>query len=155
MLVIDIVSLNVALVKSLFSRLGPLALIATPSITTLAISPFSSYDPINLPKMVVLVTGASLLLVPLLASLRSLVSINSVFISLVLAFVVALLVAFLRNPAPYAQQLWGVWGRSTGLLTYIAFVVVLLSTILFPLSQKKGLLGKYLKDFHISLRHTP
>jgi O-antigen ligase len=120
------------------SRFEPIVLIATPTITTLVISPFSSYDPINLPKMLVLVTGASLLLVPLLARLRSLVGINSLFISVALAFIVTLMIAFFRNPAPYAQQLWGVWGRSTGLLTYIAFVVVLLSTILFSFRSGGG-----------------
>jgi len=55
---------------------------------------------------------------------------------LVLALIVGLIFAFLRNPAPYSQQLWGVWGRSTGLLTYIAFVVVLLSTILYSLKSE-------------------
>jgi O-antigen ligase len=129
---------NVTLVKSSMSRFEPIVLIATPTITTLVISPFSSYDPINLPKMLVLVTGASLLLVPLLARLRSLVGINSLFISVALAFIVTLMIAFFRNPAPYAQQLWGVWGRSTGLLTYIAFVVVLLSTILFSFRSEGG-----------------
>jgi O-antigen ligase len=128
----------VSLVDSLISRFERIVLITTPTITTLAISPFSSYDPINVPKMLVLVSGASLLLVTLLASLRSLVSINILFISAALAFVVTLVIAFLRNPAPYAQQLWGVWGRSTGLLTYIAFVVVLLSTILFSFRSGGG-----------------
>ena len=129
-------------VYSLIYRFGLIVLIVTSTITTLAISPFSSYDPINAPKMLVLVSGASLLLIPLLASLRSLVGINTLFISLVLALVSALLVAFLRNPAPYAQQLWGVWGRSTGLLTYIAFVVVLLSTMLFSFKSE----GKTLRQ---------
>jgi len=119
------------LVKSLISRFEPVVLIATPTIATLAISPFSSYDPINLPKMLALVTGASLLLVTLLANVRSLFGINTLFISVAMTFVVTLIIASFRNPAPYAQQLWGVWGRSTGLLTYIACVVVLLSTILF------------------------
>ena len=113
-----------------------MVLIVTSTITTLAISPFSSYDPINLPKMFVLVTGASLLLVPLLTNLRLLFGINPLFVSSVLALVSALLVAFVRNPAPYAQQLWGVWGRSTGLLTYIAFFVVLLSTMLFSFKSE-------------------
>ena len=130
-------SRNVTLVKSLMSRFEPVVLIATPTITTLAISPFSSYDPVNLPKMLVLVTGASLLLVPLLASLRSLVGINSPFISVALAFIVTLMVAFFRNPAPFAQQLWGVWGRSTGLLTYVAFVVVVISTMLFSFKSEE------------------
>ncbi len=123
--------------QSLSSRFGPVVLIVTSTLTTLAISPFSSYDPINLPKMLVLVTGASLLLVTVLASARSLVGINTLFVSLALAFVVALMIAFLSNPAPYAQQLWGVWGRSTGLLTYIAFVVVLLSTITFSFKSEE------------------
>ena len=134
--IIDGLSRNVTSVKSLLSRFEPVVLIATPTITTLAISPFSSYDPINLPKMLVLVTGASLLLLTLLASLRSLVGINTPFVSVALAFVVALMIAFLGNPAPYAQQLWGVWGRSTGLLTYISFVVVLLSAMLFSFKSE-------------------
>jgi O-antigen ligase len=127
----------VTLVRSLMSRFELVVLIATPTITTLAISPFSSYDPINLPKMLVLVTAASILLVPLLTRSRLLFSINAAFSYLVLAIVAGLIVAFLRNPAPYSHQLWGVWGRSTGLLTYIAFVVVLLSTILFSFKSEE------------------
>ena len=134
---IDSLSRNVMLVNASMSRFQPVVLIATPTITTLAITPFSSYDPINLPKMLVLVTGASLLLVTLLSSARSLVGINTLFVSLALTLVGALIIAFLRNPAPYAQQLWGVWGRSTGLLTYTAFVVVVLSTILFSFKSEE------------------
>ena len=122
--------------QSLSLKFGSVVLIVTSTVTTLAVSPFSSYDPINLPKMLVLVTGASLLLVPLLANLKLLVGINTLFISSVLVLVSTLLVAFLRNPAPHAQQLWGVWGRSTGLLTYIAFVVVLTSTILLSFKSE-------------------
>ena len=87
--------------------------------------------------MLVLVSGASILLVPLLTRLRLLFSIHAAFSYLVLALVAGLIVAFFRNPAPYSHQLWGVWGRSTGLLTYIAFVVVLLSTILFSFKSEE------------------
>ena len=103
--IIDGISRNVTLVRSLMSRFELVVLIATPTITTLAISPFSSYDPINLPKMLVLVIGASILLVPLLTRLRLLFSIHAAFSYLVLALVAGLIFAFLRNPAPYSQQL--------------------------------------------------
>ena len=124
------------------SRLQRIILISTPTLTTLAISPFSSYDPINLPKMFVLVTGASILAAPLMVELRSLFTLNSLFLFMTFAFVATLLIAFFRNPTPFSQQLWGIWGRSTGLLTYIAFIIVLLSTILFSFRSEEDILRR-------------
>ena len=39
--------------------------------------------------------------------------------------------SFFSNSAPWYQQLWGTWGRSTGLVTYISFLIVMLASMFF------------------------
>jgi hypothetical protein len=42
-------------------------------------------------------------------------------------FVVSLGIVIFLNSAPWSQQLWGVWGRATGFVTYLAFIIIMLS----------------------------
>ncbi len=97
-------------------------------LTTLAINPWFAYDPINLPKMLVMSTGAAFLFGSLAfgikTSLRDKFFINAISI----LFLIALAISFLSNSAPWYQQLWGTWGRSTGLITYFSFVVIMLAS---------------------------
>ena len=95
--------------------------------STLAINPWTAYDPINLPKMFVLSTGAAFLLGWLLADFKSINRVNRILSIFSATFVTSYLISFFINPAPTYQQFWGVWGRSTGLLTYLAFIVLMLS----------------------------
>lgn len=103
-------------------------LIGTAVLTTLAISPGIGYDPINLPKMLVVVTGASLLLMPLISGLGAIYMRDKVFPFLLLILALGLAISLFTNSAPKGQQLWGAWGRSTGLLTYFAFFVLMLTS---------------------------
>ena len=105
-------------------------ILSTASLATLAISPGLGYDPINLPKMIIVVTGASILLIPLLRNYLELLSSNSIFTLATLFFSLTMIIAFFTNSAPLSQQLWGVWGRSTGLLTYLSFIICMLSAAL-------------------------
>ena len=99
----------------------------TAILATVTVSPWISYDPINLPKMLIVVTGAALLLgtffvigINLIGELPRAYLYLSIFLAL------ALIYSIFVNESPWSQQLWGVWGRSTGLLTYLSFVVLML-----------------------------
>ena len=105
-------------------------ILSTAALATLAISPGFSYDPINLPKMTIVVTGASILLIPLLRNYLELLKSNSLFTLSTLFLSLTMIIAFFTNSAPLSQQLWGVWGRSTGLLTYLSFIICMLSAAL-------------------------
>jgi len=98
------------------------------AFTTLAINPWFAYDPINLPKMLVLSIGAGFLLGGLFFDSAWRSNLSILLISGF--FALFLFISFFANSTDKFQQLWGVWGRSTGLLTYCAFIVILLSAVI-------------------------
>jgi O-antigen ligase len=77
--------------------------------------------------MLVVVSGAAMLFPYIAKEFRGLWKINSVTFSLSLVLIFFMTVALFTNSAPWADQFWGTWGRSTGFLTYIAFVVCMLT----------------------------
>ena len=107
--------------------LGKIVLILVPTIT-LVISPYKSYDPLNVPKFSLLVIGASILGALLLASKSPFpAKIPRLLKFLLTLFVLQLFIVLLTSKAPINQQIFGTFGRNTGLLTYISFVVVLIA----------------------------
>lgn len=97
---------------------------------TLAINPWFAYDPINLPKMFFLIISSSLLLGMSVCSLTALIKYRLTVHLISAVFLMTLIASFLTNVAPRYQQFWGAWGRSTGLLTYFGFIVILTAAIL-------------------------
>lgn len=111
-------------------RIGHLILILGP-ITTLLISPFSSYDPINLIKLLAVVS-ISFGIMGLIFS-QGLRAINLIAPSLLwtsVSFIAWLFVVFFTSGAPLNQQFWGAFGRGTGLLTYLSLIFVLIGSSL-------------------------
>jgi O-antigen ligase len=113
--------------ESLILALGPLV--------TLAVSPFSSLDPINLIKMVILTAIAFALLALMSSSPKS--TIDRLprgvwFVSLF--FLTWMTVVIATSSAPFTQQFWGVFGRNNGYLGYFSLVVILLAVAII---QKK------------------
>jgi len=109
-------------------RIINLVVFVGPAIT-LAISPWTNFDPINLIKALILtsVSFAILGLVfPYFSTLIERVGKKTFFLSL--AFCLAMLSSFSFSGAPLSQQLWGTFGRNTGLLTYLALVILLVVT---------------------------
>lgn len=98
----------------------------TAILCTLIISPWISYDPINLPKMTVLVTGAAILIFPTLLKISLENTLHSLYLYATIFFGLSLIISFFLNDAPWSQQLWGVWGRSTGLLAYLSFLIIMI-----------------------------
>jgi O-antigen ligase len=111
-------------------RIGTLILFLGP-ITTFAVSPFYNFDPINLAKLL-FVTSFAFAMLALLVSggiHRVWRSERALLIASV-GFVFWMLVSMYMSDAPINQQIWGVFGRNTGMLTYTSLMIVLLATTL-------------------------
>ena len=111
------------------SRISYILTIVGP-IATLAISPFSSFDPINLIK-VLFVSSLSLSILGFLVYLnkeaRSRIG-TGLFVASI-SFVIWIFIVIAVTGAPLNQQIWGVFGRSTGALTYMFLTIILLGTV--------------------------
>jgi O-antigen ligase len=105
-------------------RISSLLLILGP-ITSLAISPFSNFDPINLIKMVFVVSLAGALLMLLFYScVNGITNCSKPLLLICLGFVGWMLLSIWVSNAPTSQQIWGVFGRSTGLVTYSSLIII-------------------------------
>jgi O-antigen ligase len=115
---------------SIYKRVGTLLLILGP-LTTLLVSPRSNFDPINLVKLLA-VTSISFAAYALSISSRDSsreLNIRPVRYTAVF-FIVWMFIVIVVTGAPLEQQIWGVFGRNTGFLTYVSLIFVLLSTSL-------------------------
>jgi len=119
--------------ESQVSRLRKMMLWVGP-ITTLAISPLWNYDPINPIKVLVVAMVGFTCIGILLPNILKLFKSNLTLCLICLLFFLALLNSFLFSGAPKTQQLWGMFGRGTGLLTYVSLLFILFTTaqIEFP-----------------------
>jgi O-antigen ligase len=108
-------------------RLSKLLLWVGPAVT-LVVNPWTNYDPISLPKMLVLSIFACAVLGLLISSRQLNVSKipKSIFILLAI-FLAGLTLSFAFSGAPLNQQLWGSFGRNTGFLTYLSFAIIMIS----------------------------
>jgi len=99
-------------------------------LTALVISPDLSYDPVNLIKMLFFVTGALFLISSVLTRefARGLKPVNAFETILLISLACLLLVSvsnlLVANEIPREIQLWGVFGRSTGLATIFSFIII-------------------------------
>jgi O-antigen ligase len=108
-------------------RIGQALLIVGP-LATLAINPWSNFDPISVVKMSVISTFAFLVLFLIISNLEITKSADvSLKISLS-AFLLFLFSSLLFSGAPFDQQIWGVFGRNTGVLAYLSLAVILFAT---------------------------
>ena len=110
-------------------RLGQVLLFVCP-VTTLAISPYTNYDPINLIKGLVVSSAGFMALFLVLANLkyfrnRFTKKLNFAITLLVLG----LLISLFFSSAPKNQQIWGMFGRANGLVTYLALISILVTAV--------------------------
>jgi hypothetical protein len=126
----------------------------TAILATVAVSPWISYDPINLPKMLIVVTGAALLLGTFfMIGINLIGELPRVYLYLSIFFALALIYSIFVNESPWSQQLWGAWGRSTGLLTYLSLVVLMLSASMMKTEKSVESIRSYFEklSYFISL----
>lgn len=113
--------------SELTKRIENLVFLALVSVT-LFVAPLTNLDPINVPKLLVLSTfafGAGALL---LSNYKNSLQENRLLISLISLFMLMFVVTILFTEAPVNQQFFGTYARNTGLLAYLSFSILLLST---------------------------
>lgn len=97
-------------------------------LATLAISPWSNFDPINLIKMLVVSSVGFATAGILLGNFKKYKKdeIHKLFWIASILFLICLFSTFIFSGAPKSQQIWGQFGRSTGLVAYISLIFVTL-----------------------------
>jgi O-antigen ligase len=94
---------------------------------TLAVTPWSAVDPINPIKMMFVSAVAFAALGAVLVNRRTLVtSHHKPVIVLVIIFIAWMWVVLVLAKGEFHQQFFGTYGRNTGFVTYLSFVVLLL-----------------------------
>lgn len=98
------------------------------SITTLFLITGSVTDPVNAPKLFLL-GGMAFSLLAILLGRRdgAFFQGNKILIASVVVFVVAAFVATLASESPLTQNLYGTYGRNTGLVAYLSLAIILVA----------------------------
>lgn len=109
-------------------RIRLLVLLCT-GLITLAVTPWMNLDPINLPKLLILLVSGFGVLGYLVPSWRNLLKSN--FKALTIAatvFVVFLIIALIASKAANLSELYGVFGRNTGFFTYFSLAILMIAS---------------------------
>ncbi len=115
--------------------------------TTLLVLPYTVSDPINLPKMVVLVGVAGALTGPMLFNLKSLVTKSHKTILIISAlFILNLVIVLAKSGVAFSESLYGTAGRNTGAATYVAFTLVAFACVLIA---SEIFISKVFKSFFL------
>ena len=94
------------------------------AIITLLITTTTS-DPVNVPKMVVLVIAAfGLLSVVVVSDFKNSIKNQRNLVIVLTLFLAAAVWAVLNSPSPFNQNFYGTFGRNTGFLTYLALAML-------------------------------
>jgi O-antigen ligase len=101
-------------------------LLSTCAITTLAITPFINIDPFAAPKIAILGTASSALLIVLLFSTKLIFRVKTNYIFLLLALDLLLVYSF--SGANKVEQFYGTVGRNFGLLAQLSLLVICISS---------------------------
>ena len=101
-----------------------IVLIFSLTLTTLAVTPDLTFDPINLPKFTIMVFLAGFLL-PKLSDLKTLFlnKRNRPWLLTLGLFLFGLILSLIGSKAPLAIQFYGAPGRLTGFFTYLALSI--------------------------------
>ena len=96
--------------------------------TSLIISPSYSLDPINLPKLLVLVP-TSLFLFGFILNYRNYFAEKRmrIILAALILFVIQMIMVLAFSGAPFNQQFFGVFGRNTGFAAYLALLAIFIA----------------------------
>ena len=97
-------------------------------LATVIIAPFSNYDPISLPKLAVISVGSVSALFLLVLYRKSFISSHKSIVLLLISFVFWMFLVILFSGAPLEQQVWGMFGRNTGLVAYVSLAGLMLAS---------------------------
>jgi O-antigen ligase len=102
----------------------------TAIVATVLVTPWATFDPINVPKLAVIAFGGFITLAALLISAKALITRRHRTVLVVSGlFVLDLtLVFFFAGTNPY-QEFFGTYGRATGFVAYIALTALFLGAV--------------------------
>jgi len=110
-------------------------------IASIVITPFYSFESINLPKFVVLIFFGCVALIYISINFKIvLFRLPKISILLLLGFIITYMVVFIASDTPWQQQLYGRENRRNGLLTHFSLILVFIIFHRLPYA-------KYLKKF--------
>lgn len=115
----------------------------TALLTTLAVTPWATYDPINVPKLAVVAVGGAMSLVFLSLHRRTLFTVDHQLVSVVSAvFIIDLVIVLLLSGTNFNQELFGTVGRLTGFVAYASLASLLLVGVISASSNALQYLSK-------------
>ena len=119
------------------------------ALVTLFVTPYSTLDPINVPKLWVLLAFAFGVVGALLLDIKPFFNKENwaPVIAAKLLFLF-MLIAMLVSGGPFSQQLFGTYGRNTGLLTYLAFVILFIGA---AVASSKSIKKPFLIAFGLTI----
>ena len=98
--------------------------------TALVVGNNINYDPVNITKMMALsVVGFAVLAIALTAQGKTLIRENKATAIFIALFLIFALSAAVFSELPFQQNIFGVYGRNTGLITYLGLAGVLLGAV--------------------------
>lgn len=101
-----------------------------PPLVTLIVSPWSSYDPINLIKLVVLTTISFFSFGIVISKLSHIISISGRTIFVISSlFIFFMLTSIIFTAPSISQKFWGQFGRNNGFLSYLSLIFLMISAI--------------------------
>jgi O-antigen ligase len=109
-----------------YEKLVSKILLSTCAITTLAFTPFINIDPFAAPKLTILGTASSALVIILLFSNKLIFKVKSNYIFLLL--ILDLLLVYYFSGANKVEQFYGTVGRNFGLLAHLSLVVICITS---------------------------
>jgi O-antigen ligase len=102
------------------------ALLVGTAVTSVAVTPFFSYDPINVPRFLTLLVIGLVSLGVLIVSYGRLIKSDHKFLLVVSTlFIIWLGIVLFASKINLAEGLFGVTGRQTGSLTYVALIALM------------------------------
>lgn len=111
-------------------RIQKLVLLSVFSIS-LVVTPWANLDPINLPKLLVLGSCSFALLGNFALYLKVIIDSELRLVTFCIAFfLIALVIVMLMSDSGIWPQVYGVFGRNTGLLSYLSLAIFFLSLAL-------------------------
>lgn len=106
-------------------------LIWTAALATLAVTPWASIDPINVPKLAVIAIGGFIALGVMLANRKSFFDTKYRMVQIFsIAFITDLLIVLFVSGTDTAQEFFGAYGRATGFVAYASLCFLLIAGVL-------------------------
>jgi O-antigen ligase len=99
-------------------------------LTSVAMTPFTSYEPINLPRLVILtIFGVSIILLIAIHRNDLINNEHKKILLVLLSFILWSLISSVFSSLGFIDAFFGVFGRNNALLTYLMFIAFITATI--------------------------